>query len=151
MSIRAYLEVGIFVLLALSFVLFVRHERALGAAHETAAVQQAAERTRVALSTAYASTVTQLTGQLNDSLKADAAANVSDVERLRVVTAVGDSGVARAAPASRGADGREKCKCGDDSRLERLGSVAQGLAAAGRDTLTALKACSAERDSLTGK
>lgn len=83
----------------------------------------------------------------------DTARNASDADRLREYDAYRRLHPAVGSPASGQGDpgAGSSSVVGDGDRLTSLEQVALDLAVAGRSSLSALKSCTVERDSLTGK
>jgi hypothetical protein len=130
----------------------VQHELDSLAVQSAKLQQQAAEQV-AATALAYSDSINATKDELNASLQTAAAQSASDAERLREYDAyrrahesVGSAPSGPGAAPAGGSGGPT-----DDDRYSQLEQVALGLAAAGRDTVSSLRACMADRDSLTGK
>ena len=138
----------------------IHHLKAEGAAHEVAALQKSsAELTAKAVAhnaeigKAYVASAAKITGDLNAQIDIANAQHTSDAQRLRDYDtyrrqhpAVASTGSPGGAPVA----GTSSAGQGEDF-VSELGLAGVSLADSLRDVNAALSACTADRNSLTGK
>jgi len=151
---------AVIVALLVGFGWYTHHERALGAAHEVAALkissdklEKAAAKQVTQTAADYAATLSTVKENLDAQLQTASTQHESDALRLRDYDtyrrqhpALGSAGAGPGAqPAGSTGPGA------DESRLASLEQMALELADGGRAVSAALTACVKDRDSLTGK
>lgn len=146
--------------LAGAFGTYTYHERHVGAEAKveqlkmsSAKLIQKADEHIAALNSTHAAAVAAILETAHAQHETDLLQHTSDADRLREYDAYRRSHPA-VASASSGPGNQSAGSVSvvtDDDRLTSLEQVALGLATAGRDSQSALKSCTVERDSLTGK
>jgi hypothetical protein len=131
-----------------------------GEAHELASLQRSSAKLQAAadanvtkLTAEHAAEVAAIRSQLDEQQQTNDALAAADAQRLREYDAYrrAHEAVGGAAPGPVPGDSGTESAPGGDDRYGSLGAVAVELAAAARDAQSALSACVADRDSLTGK
>lgn len=154
---KDWLYIAAIVALLSSFTAYTIHERHVGAAHQLAAVARASAKAEAAakqqiqdLTDQHSRDVTAITGAYNHAIQTASVERDSDLKRLRDFDAY-----RKAHPALDGAGGSVTSDGAGGQSADGLGAVPAGLAAELADALrqddAALRACYADRDSLTGK
>lgn len=161
-TLQAKLIAGALLLLVLAgaFGTYTYHERHVGAEAKveqlkmsSAKLIQKADEQIAANNSTHAAVVAAIKETADAQHQIDTARNASDADRLReydayrrLHSAVGSPASGQGNPSAGGSS-----VVGDGDRLTSLEQVALDLAVAGRSSLSALKSCTVERDSLTGK
>lgn len=161
-TLQAKLIAGALLLLVLAgaFGTYTYHERHVGAEAKveqlkmsSAKLIQKADEQIAANNSTHAAVVAAIKETADAQHQIDTARNASDADRLReydayrrLHPAVGSPASGQGNPSAGGSG-----VVGDGDRLTSLEQVALDLAVAGRSSLSALKSCTVERDSLTGK
>lgn len=152
--------VALLLILGVGFTAYTFYERHKGAATELVKLKSSSDallktaNAKIAILTAdHAKQVAAIIGVIDNERKANAAQSASDSDRLREYDAY-----RRQHPAVASTGGGPKDQgsgdgvaIGDDAILSSLEQVAGKLADSARTGETALNACMAERDGLTGK
>lgn len=158
--LRDWLYLGLFLSLIAGSVVFVHHERQIGASHEAVQVRAASDKAEHDaqvkidnLNKLHTSDVETIRGAYETQRKVDSDKHDSDAQRLREYDAYRRSHQTVGGPAAGpgAVPSRDGGVPSNDDRFSSLEQVALDLAAGGRSVLNSLNACRMDRDKLTGK
>lgn len=152
--------IAVLAMLGAAFGAYTIHERNVQHAKDIAAVKESSDKVIAAatahvadLNTHHAAEVAAITETFNAQHKVDLAQSASDAVRLRQFDALRrqSAGVRGAASGPANQATGNGGAVGNDALFSSLEQVAGQLAGSVRDGATALNACMADRDKLTGK